>query len=988
MKEFTLWFTVWLMFSIFPFQVLLAQDVFLDKPETGPIPFQPYFHHLSTSDGLPSNSVYNLHQDSKGHIWLCTDNGVARFNGQEFESFDLGNHVSSNSIVEVAEGLNGQIWFGTYQSEFFFYDPVKDDFSYPGFNDQLHNYHNNPWVEELYVTDSFLVLPGRAGNLLKVDITGDLDSFRIQSKKYSEFVSWVPVPGIGQVSVQNKKYVSDILALFPSSYFQSTNEPLQNSVTLVKGGWLFTYGKQMCFLDVNGKPRGMWEAPASIIGVHEYDSINQTAWVGCHAGGAFKISLKDRVGIVESILAGKSVTKIIEDDEGGLWVSTGQDGIYYRGNKGLYELKMPDRVSDFHTQAIAKHACSGKLYVGGNEGQVFSVLMNQKPSVTPIAQLAPLIVQFRNIGSDRLFAYTTSHNASSFGCLGKEEIVNQVFPGMYQDPMNGALTVLRAHKKRLISFEFSKPELFDIVRPDWSYGHLKEVIHISNSMYYLVAHNGLLLYNSSTKDVDAISLTDVPRKGVEVTDVGRLRGDTFLVAANGRGLLILVKNEVLSILSKSNLLASNRCLASVVRGDTLWVGTDKGVQEIILKEGTYCNSRQFRPESGFPISHVNCMEYYRNGLLIGTESSLLWLDLKKTPDNEASPIIQLASIYFDGQIVLPSSIGQFKVPRSKGTLEISFEQRGFKNLFKRLYRYRIEGLDTHWTENNTGNLILHQTLPGAYKLQVSGMNRNGLWSAPTTIASFSIPKPYYATIGFKLSATILVLILIIIFIYAQRLRVERDARITLSLSAAKNKALSAQLNPHFLYNVLNTIGGAIVRGEKNDSLETITRFSKLMRQVFDNSHNDLVVLNREVMAIESYVQLEKKRMAGQLDFQLKTDQVSVDSLMVPPLLLQPLVENAIWHGVSESGENGTVELEIEEGAEILTMKVKNTGEVFKNSSKLDEQFVKESSLSVINERLELLKKLYGSNVGLFYETKQGEWATVAVLHFPKIVKSS
>lgn len=985
---FTVYNRMWCLGAIFQlFSVVCA----IGQPLHGigdTIPFQPYFHHLGTDEGLPSNAVYNMHQDQRGHLWLCTDNGVARFNGQEIERFELADQIGSNGVVHVAEASNGNIWFGTYRSEVFFYSPRLDTFIYPGFNSELRGFHNSPWINNMLVTDSSLVLFGRAGMILKLDISGKLDSFKGHTTKYESYTSKVYFQGWQNqaVIVQNNRYLPSVLDSFKRYFprfevFRST----VNVALAVEDGLLFGASDHLCWLGENGMPKGVLKLNHPIISIQAYNREEGTVWVGCHSGGATKIVIKDQMSAVETILDGKSITSLLYDDEGGLWVSTGQDGLFFRSNSGLFELNSPEQGRSY-LRSSEVHPCLGKLYFGGNEGQVFKMLSSSPPAIEKISQIDKMVTILAGVGQEYVFAYTSGIDGCSINCEEEVKEVARVFPGIYEDHEKGQLRVLRSNSTRLLGFEHPQMDNYEVLSDGWDLGHVKRVITVTDTFCYIIAHGGLAYFNSVNREFGRVKFVENSDLGIQITDFDRLNGDTFLVATNGYGLFCLVENRVVATLNKGNLLGSNRCQAVAIKDSLLWVGSDLGVQEIVFKQGAFFSGRQFRRESGFPISHVNWLECHNGGLIIGTESSVFWLNLEKTTSMSSEPIIQLASFHLDGKGIPPSVAGQYELPHRVGTLEIAFEQRGFKNLFKRLYRYRVIGLNDQWTLNHTGTMLLHRPPPGSYQLEVSGMDGNGHWSTPVEVATFLIPKPFNETLGFKWSIGLIMLVLVLLAFYLQRLRIIRNTKFALSLSGAKNKALSAQLNPHFLYNVLNTVGGAIVKGKQDQSLEIITRFSKLVRQVFDNSHHDLVTLEKEVSAIQSYATLEKDRMGGQLDFQLIIHSDDLRNYLIPPLLIQPLVENAIWHGVSASGSNGRVVLEIMGKHDALVIKIKNTGEAFLSAPQSGLSLTGDTSLSVIVERLALLKKLYGHVVDLNYDTGGEGWTTIATLHFPKISK--
>jgi tetratricopeptide (TPR) repeat protein len=135
------------------------------------------------------------------------------------------------------------------------------------------------------------------------------------------------------------------------------------------------------------------------------------------------------------------------------------------------------------------------------------------------------------------------------------------------------------------------------------------------------------------------------------------------------------------------------------------------------------------------------------------------------------------------------------------------------------------------------------------------------------------------------------------------------------LSELKIEALRAQMNPHFIFNALNSINRYIIRSDKETASDYLVKFSKLMRLVLENSKSSLVTLRNETDALRLYIEMEQLRFDHKFDYSIEIDpSIDREQTMIPPLVLQPYVENAIWHGLLNKGEEGTVRVKIEKAS--------------------------------------------------------------------------
>jgi len=206
----------------------------------------------------------------------------------------------------------------------------------------------------------------------------------------------------------------------------------------------------------------------------------------------------------------------------------------------------------------------------------------------------------------------------------------------------------------------------------------------------------------------------------------------------------------------------------------------------------------------------------------------------------------------------------------------------------------------------------------------------------------------------------------------ERKRIETDFK--LKVSDTEMKALRAQMNPHFIFNSLNSISEYVA---KNDSLSAdlyLSKFAKLMRIILENSEKKDVTLSEDLIALELYIQLEALRFKGGFDYEIKVDNlIDIETTYLPPLLLQPFVENSIWHGFSKKQGKGKISIQIVLNGNMIQCIVEDNGVGRKIAEGGNEKGLKKSmGMKITQARIDILNKLQNStsNVSLI-DLKEG-----------------
>ncbi|HRI21152.1 MAG TPA: histidine kinase, partial [Panacibacter sp.] len=282
---------------------------------------------------------------------------------------------------------------------------------------------------------------------------------------------------------------------------------------------------------------------------------------------------------------------------------------------------------------------------------------------------------------------------------------------------------------------------------------------------------------------------------------------------------------------------------------------------------------------------------------------------------------------------LPEYLHKLKLTYDKNFLSLTFSSIEFEQPERLEYRYRLTGVDNEWVYAD----YLHRTIsypnlqPGNYTFLVSIKNSDGSWSDNNEQLNINIIPAWWQTSWFMF-ITIVSICLLIFLITRWRINIVRKEE-QLAIKHEKElleleaKALRAQMNPHFIFNCLNSIKALIQKKEETKAINYLTTFSKLIRTIFQNSDKREITLYDEIETCSLYTQLESMRFGNKFSYSFYIDEtVDMKLLMVPALIIQPFIENAIWHGIMpKENEEGYVNVSVRRDEENICCIIDDNG---------------------------------------------------------------
>jgi sensor histidine kinase YesM len=283
-------------------------------------------------------------------------------------------------------------------------------------------------------------------------------------------------------------------------------------------------------------------------------------------------------------------------------------------------------------------------------------------------------------------------------------------------------------------------------------------------------------------------------------------------------------------------------------------------------------------------------------------------------------------------------------------------------------------LNNEWHSLNIGQIELAGLSPGNYKIYVSNQPKD---NAINDFITIIIRPPFYKTWWFLAICLLGIGTILFAFFKVRTNSIRKQTLLQKTyeqkLAESEMQTLRSQMNPHFMFNTLNSINSYIIQNKTALASEYLTTFSKLMRSILDLSKQETVPLSKEIDALKMYIELEALRLENKFDYSISMDKnVDDDATKIPSLIIQPFVENAIWHGLHNKKTHGHIDIKVKETEDHnLLITIEDDGIGRKAASEIKHEYTNHKSygISITINRVKLLNNkneviftdLYDSN---------------------------
>lgn len=927
----------------------------------------PYIHRPVFADQLGTQVIFDMLATKNGYMWLSTDKGLYRFNGRTFTRIPFDS-TKTNGLGYLREDEEGTIWCMNFYKEIFRLErdtlrnftirDVPADFNTNFLNLTVRG--NDVWLNSfhgLYAIDKktgkFRTQIRPLNNTVFVFSQATKDG--ICAYTYSGWLLTVNQRGfswkkIGLVS-------RDLFMSFDGEYLY--------------GGSMGT-NRSKNFMVHEGVPTSIpaVQIPDNEFMLHYTVSAPGETWI-CTLKGAYRWD--PTTGKAVNYFPGKTVTDVVKDYQGNYWVSTLDNGLFICPSLGTVQydfFKKPDdqnnitRILNLPGDRIAVGSSTGQIAVmQKKENRFFRYDLPQSREIEFLyydyahqklvsnryvladKQAAPLEKRYfgKSAAKDRFGNLIVASFQGTYimkDAYGKADKMPDRNCKLYEKlafalPNGDDFSAILLRLKRSTAVEISK-------RQDRFW-----VTYIDDLYEYHYDGTIRIIKDAGGKSITGTSITEMPD--------GRLA-----VGTSTDGVIIVNGTLATEKYTQGNGLRSNNIRKCVYGNGKLWVLTDESIQQIDLDVRKV---NDIFTENNLANIIVNDFVLDKHQLWIATTQGVIVRSALVSKQEETIRFPDLQVFCNGAKISNDTSMGY-----GVRNILIQADALHYISPATLQYRYRLLGADSAWKKSDpyASSFVFNRLPFGKYRFEIQAMDANGFYTSEVRNFSFTIRAPFWLHWGFIFASVGLIVGLIIFSLARWKKQLLQKQSVKELLLRSQLTALRAQMTPHFLYNVLNTVQGLVYGNRKAEASALLGNFSDLMRKNLQSSDKQFLSLSEEIENLRLYLELEKARFDKGFSFDISVQGIQdLDAAYIPSMLLQPFAENSVKHGLLH--KDGPKKLQIifeplEEGIRILIedngIGRKRAGEINSRNRNKPASF----ATGALGERMVLFSNLYNREI--------------------------
>lgn len=939
------------------------------------------FKNYTGEDVLPSSNVYAAFQDSKGFMWFGTDQGVTRYDGYAFTTYTTNDGLADKEVFDFFEDSRGRIWFHTLNGKVCYYKNgsfinASNDSTLRSLDSQSYismmseDRFGNLWIS---TSQNGIVCYRRDGVAKRFFAKNDFGSIHgLYFKREDQNMYVLTQRGIYSATI-NKEIDSVLTLTFhdvgkaiePHRIYQ-INDWYPRFLPISENEFIYKDYNRLFRCDLSNNTYTIPHSTGPSMSICSLSKDGGSIWMGTTQGAL----LYDRTDnkVLRQVLKKSMITDVTKDLEGNYWFTTYGDGIYfctslemfcYTSETGLVADKVTCLSKDAANRIWLGYGRGKEDYIGGavsyvEKNRLTKVSLSEN---TYFNKLTTRSIQFSDgytwIAStqgiflidekkrDALLTYgrgVIKHKGEVW--YGTGEVFSRVAMSVFREQ---SIDVRLARLDPLVHHWFTDTVSYKRT------GKVKKFYEDQLERLWISTDRELLRFENDSMKILSHGKWGI---GVAVNDIQMLPDSTVVLGTNGEGVAFMKDDVLISSIQEERGLSSNICNAICVDDEgTLWVATNNGLNKV----------------TGYPDNLVvDYMNVY-DGILsnqvldvlvsgdtvwVATNKGLNFFDRRKIGKTKMSPRVYIENITVRGIPVLAQS-DSFVFEHRQNDVGIKYTGLLFNNGEPLIYRYKLHATDP-WRFTKSTSVYLPELPPDEYEFMVSAKGRSGQWSRAAVI-KFEITQPFWQSAWFiaLLAVAFVTLTSAAVFwFFKQRQKeIERQHRVTIS----ELKSLRAQMNPHFLFNALNSIQGVLLKQSVEVTQDYLGKFGKLMRTILDHADRSSISIKEELDSITNYLEIEQLR-ANQFQYHIDIDQsLDIYNREIPAMIVQPFIENSIWHGFAHKEDDKQLLIKFTNGAEEETfIEIVDNGIGRRKAQSLRSSKHKSKGIQLVKERIDIL----------------------------------
>ncbi|HEV7781803.1 MAG TPA: histidine kinase, partial [Chitinophagaceae bacterium] len=905
----------------------------------------------------------------KNFIWIATDKGVIRYDGNKMQNFDLPDNV----VFKIREDNKGRIWFFSHTGRLAYF-----------FNGKIYPYRFNNIIlqktEKLLIIDAYVddddnvfmnsapysYKVSRSGNIEKLAffIPGLSDTFKLNITQIGRFSFFPRLSGVDMFK-QKTLFISRHDDRGIVNYKLDFNLRLYGhyGCTAASNDDIFFFVSNTIMKLKRDGSVIIKELPASAICLNA--EPDGTVWVGLMRSGALLLDSNLNELVRVPFLEHKSVSSITRDYEGGLWFSTLEKGVYYLKNTGIHYLSGNPSLAQ---EIFRMYPENDSMLLYANAQGVYRLHHST---------ITPLLIQ-KNIHVSDLF-------------MDDKKIIY-----LGGDMTLGFSPYLKARKIKNAYLFLSTSEIIrnDKKRLTWNHGgYLFELdlsahspqsnfpgggfdaniacafkpgimFNDSDKQIWVGTINGLYKYLPA-RDYVASFKESFPLFKQGITCMRQLDNGIYTIGIRFGGITLMKDTTIIGTITESDGLLNNSIKYLLPLKDQLWVATAKGVSVIQFQsyQPLQYTITNIGKNEGFHNMIINQLTPFRGNIAAATSNGIYIIERPQeflTKQKLPIPFYIHTVSYYKGDT---TGVSHISVPFDKSRVVIKYSALSFNSPREVKYYYRLGNNDTTWQTINSTELVLENLSPGDYKVEIKAMITGQQRSAAVQTLYVFVAKPWWQNNWIRLG----VLLLLgsgVYWFYKKRinkikLQERQKQAVKTEMVEMEQKLLRSQMNPHFIFNSLTAIQQLIIAGNHHDANEYLVKFARLIRKTLELSVRPFIKLEEEKEYLIEYLVLEQYRIPVQFEFIVSIDPaIDPDKTEIPNMMLQPIIENCVRHGIKHlENKKGIITMQVEKKDRYLHCVITDNG-IGRNENGQGGVYNyadhKSYGLDIVQKRLEIL----------------------------------
>jgi hypothetical protein len=917
------------------------------------------FDNYTTKDGLVSDEVYKIFQDKKGYIWMFTNYGSMKYNGKAFSPVLKNLSFDDCFIYAYYENKEGQLWVVNSNCKLY---EVKNDsaFVIPNTEKISSNLFSN-----FIIVGDFMV--DRKGDIYITTSTGLHKYSKNTNYKFSivgqssfhDFIYGYILENDNKTMIsinyssrfvtnRNAKmlfsfdYLEKEKTLMKKTYFAFTeinrSSTIPNTFNNYNGNLYFSFYYNLIKVKENKTVKII---PINAYILNYVIDKNGHLWVATLNNGLYELNQND--SIVGHYFTTKTINHLLIDTQNGLWFSTDGNGLFHC--KNLNEIHyFEDNYFGNNIKFIKR--VDSTLFLSNSHGDL-TIIKKQKT------------LKCENKSKEQLLdiiKYKDGFVLCYFYHLDYLKIKNNVIKTKlpFIKPAFHPLKLLGIGQDTILGL--SRNSFCILKKGIASLNEIRQLINLpyktfdfnvrGNDVFFATV-KGVLLFKSNVLSQPKF-LKDI--ENIKVVSITKDNDENLWFITKGYGLFKLSEKNILSSYSIKNGLPSDIINSiSFNENGSVLLATNKG----LFTTTNFKKWDEVFPEQVKSVLNSDNKIYFttKDGLVI---NKAIKLDFnKKFYFNLSSVIVNGSNVFFD---INKENLLNY----NQNNLIFKFDVLSYSYNIPDI-NYQLLGNDIKKGATKDQQLIFQNLKPGNYTLNLT------LSSDKTKVMTlnFAIIPAFWQNNWFVVLSAVVVLVIFYAFIfiifYLRRKRERKKNEINRLITEYKLIALKAQINPHFMSNCLTAIQHLILKNKVDEANQYIAKFSFLVRQVLNFSTKDLVSLHDELEIVKLNIELELLRFEHKFGFIIENSlDLNLEKVYVPPLITQPIIENAIWHGLLplKKMRKGILKITIliDENKLLITIEDNGLGMMPKAESKTESKGIK-----ITKQRIDNLRNLIDLN---------------------------